>query len=76
MTDDDVELVFDLGVAEPDAEIAHVEGCASTPETKARYTFLKTRFGSVWQEGHLLYRQGRTGITVLNFNNERTRYDC
>jgi hypothetical protein len=26
MTDDDVELLFDLGVAEPDAEIAHVEG--------------------------------------------------
>jgi hypothetical protein len=38
----------------------------STPETKERYAFLKTKKnGDGWQEGDRIYRLGKTGVTVL-----------
>jgi hypothetical protein len=38
----------------------------STPDTKERFAFLKTkRIGEAWQEGDRLYRVGKTGVTVL-----------
>ena len=37
----------------------------STPETKARYAFLKSKkLGETWEENGRLYRQGPCGVTV------------
>jgi hypothetical protein len=38
----------------------------STPATRERYAFLKSKKeGAVWEEGGSLYRQGATGVTVF-----------
>jgi hypothetical protein len=54
--------LFENAIAEP--EIVSVP--TSTPSTKERYAFLKTkRLAAVWNEGSALYRMGETGVTVF-----------
>jgi hypothetical protein len=38
----------------------------STPETRERYQFLRTKkIGSTWEENGLLYRYGPHGVTAF-----------
>ena len=66
---DDVELVEAETVLSSDR--LNINGGASTPETRARYAFLKTkRIGDCWVEGRSRYVMGKTGVTVLGLRNK------
>lgn len=66
--DNYADPLFDLEVPEPDAGIARIKGCTSTPETQMRWAEIKKhRLGSVWQEGEHTYRRGPCGVTVFRF---------
>ena len=63
---DDAELIEVETVLTSDT--LDIAGGASTPETRERFAFLKTkRKGDGWQEGDRFYCMGPTGVTVIRW---------
>ena len=61
------ELFYDTELAEPIEPLTHVRRGASTPETRERYAFRKTKkVGTCWEENGRLYRMGPQGVAVFD----------